>query len=143
LAQNALLKVVEEPPAHGMVILIVRDLGVLLPTLVSRFAKIYFASQGTKKEEGKIKEEVAALVKEFLAAGPRGQSEIIKNLIKEDGPVNEFVEALIGELNKRPQENWRALKELHHRYELMNQFNVNKRLQLEAVLPYLGDGKNS
>lgn len=42
-AQNALLKVSEEPPEYAIIILITRDPELLLPTLVSRFEKRYFA----------------------------------------------------------------------------------------------------
>ncbi|MBS3903463.1 MAG: AAA family ATPase [Anaplasmataceae bacterium] len=42
-AQNALLKIVEEPPAHSFIILIAHDYELLLPTLFSRLPKIYFA----------------------------------------------------------------------------------------------------
>src|SRR3989344_1815865 len=41
-AQNAFLKIAEEPPPHALIILIVRDHELLWPTLVSRFQKIYF-----------------------------------------------------------------------------------------------------
>ncbi len=43
-AQNALLKVAEEPPSAGLLILIVRDPEALMPTLRSRFQKIYFGA---------------------------------------------------------------------------------------------------
>ncbi len=41
-AQNALLKVSEEPPLHGLLILIVDSPDNLLQTLQSRFHKVYF-----------------------------------------------------------------------------------------------------
>ncbi len=41
-AQNALLKVSEEPPASALIIVIVRDPEVLWPTLASRFQKMHF-----------------------------------------------------------------------------------------------------
>ena len=42
IAQNALLKVAEEPPAHGVIIMITPNPDVLMKTLQSRFQKIYF-----------------------------------------------------------------------------------------------------
>lgn len=42
-ASNALLKRLEEPPRGGMMILIARSLGSLLPTVLSRCAKVPFA----------------------------------------------------------------------------------------------------
>lgn len=41
-AQNALLKILEEPPQNGVIIVIAKDLSVFLPTVASRFSKIYF-----------------------------------------------------------------------------------------------------
>ncbi|MDO8515854.1 MAG: AAA family ATPase, partial [bacterium] len=41
-AQNALLKITEEPPASGLVILVAHDEESLLPTLRSRLERIYF-----------------------------------------------------------------------------------------------------
>ena len=41
-AQNALLKVLEEPPKNGLIIIIARDKAVFLPTVASRLQAIYF-----------------------------------------------------------------------------------------------------
>ncbi|MBI2013764.1 MAG: hypothetical protein HYS87_02995 [Candidatus Colwellbacteria bacterium] len=41
-AQNAILKIAEEPPEHGLLVLISSNTENLLPTLNSRFQKIYF-----------------------------------------------------------------------------------------------------
>jgi DNA polymerase-3 subunit delta' len=41
-AQNALLKVLEEPPKNGLIIIIARDRALFLPTLASRLQGIYF-----------------------------------------------------------------------------------------------------
>ncbi len=43
-AQNALLKITEEPPDSSLLILIVRNPEVLMPTIGSRLQKIYFSS---------------------------------------------------------------------------------------------------
>ncbi|KKS83095.1 MAG: polymerase III subunit delta' protein [Candidatus Wolfebacteria bacterium GW2011_GWC1_43_10] len=61
-AQNALLKIVEEPPPSGVIIAIAKDPGVFLPTISSRFLKIYFPRLSSGKildflsEYGKIKD---------------------------------------------------------------------------------------
>jgi len=41
-AQNALLKILEEPPIHGVIFAVAKDPDALLATLRSRFAKIFF-----------------------------------------------------------------------------------------------------
>jgi len=43
-AQNALLKVTEEPPASSLLIIVTSDIESLLPTIVSRLQKIYFGT---------------------------------------------------------------------------------------------------
>lgn len=47
-AQNALLKITEEPPAHALIFLIIPNPEELLPTLRSRFHELYF---GTMSED--------------------------------------------------------------------------------------------
>ena len=41
-AQNALLKITEEPPASSLIIFISSDLESILPTILSRMEKVYF-----------------------------------------------------------------------------------------------------
>ena len=42
-AQNALLKITEEPPASSLLVLVASDVDALIPTVVSRFQKLYFS----------------------------------------------------------------------------------------------------
>jgi len=57
-AQNSLLKISEEPPVAGLLILIVRDPELLRETLVSRFNKLFFSNLS-------INEVTDWLVKEY------------------------------------------------------------------------------
>ena len=50
-AQNALLKITEEPPASSLLILITSDIESILPTIVSRLPKIYFGAVATETIE--------------------------------------------------------------------------------------------
>ena len=84
--------------------------------------------------------DIRDLVGKFLAANKRERSALIKEMVKnekDDAQIDSFVAGLMAALAKDTAGNWRALKELSKRYELMRQFNTNKRLQLEAVLQYL------
>jgi len=144
-AQNALLKIAEEPPSHALILLIVRDLNLLLPPLVSRFQKIYISSGASQRILSSTEQEAKNLVETFLMSTPKGRSDLIKELVanekevvaKEEKIVDTFVELLIEELAKKPEANWRALKHLLARQRVLGDFNVNRRLQLEAVLPFL------
>lgn len=132
--QNALLKIVEEPPASALIILLAPDPQALISTLASRCEKIYFSS-GRGQEN--IDVSAAALVKEFTRAERKRRAEIIKAILDdlEESPriLDNFIKALFFELGQDPIKNHVVLKELSKRWSLIKQFNVNKRLQLEAV----------
>jgi DNA polymerase III subunit delta' len=48
-AQNALLKIAEEPPVSSLLILITSDIESILPTIASRLPKIYFGTVAEKE----------------------------------------------------------------------------------------------
>lgn len=56
-AQNALLKITEEPPASSLLILIVRDPEILMPTLASRLQRIYFSPLSVREVEEWLEEK--------------------------------------------------------------------------------------
>ncbi len=134
-AQNAILKIAEEPPASALILLIMRDPGALLPAVQSRFQKIFVADTAPAASAEMLKEAV-----KFLKLLPAKKKEYLKDMIEQSQEsggeklIESFVFGLIGELGKDPVKNVKVLKELLHRWQLMNQFNVNKRLQLEAAL---------
>jgi DNA polymerase III delta prime subunit len=170
-AQNAILKIAEEPPPHALIILIVRFPEVLLPTLQSRFQKIFISehqesvpprrisrrerisppSEDLPKGENQSplggSPEGRELVQQFLKSAAAKRKEIIKELTdqakKEDDNriLEDFVRELIRELRRDKIKNWPVIKEVLYRWSLMNQFNVNKRLQLEAVFIPLETGR--
>lgn len=72
-AQNALLKITEEPPASSLLILVTSDPDAILPTILSRLPKMYFGTVPQKeieerliKEEGMTKTKVVPLAKRAL-----------------------------------------------------------------------------
>lgn len=144
-AQNAILKIAEEPPAHSLIILTVKNLNVLLPPLLSRFQKIAFPESRETEKLTPAESEARELVEKFLLSSEKGRSDLIKNLIvserdieaKGEKVVDHFVRYLIIELHKDPEANWRGLKHLLHRFSMMSDFQTNKRLQLESVLQFL------
>jgi replication-associated recombination protein RarA len=131
-AQNAILKISEEPPEYSLIILILKNPEALVPALISRFQKIYFSERREKCESHA--NDTNNLVKEFLEAGFKERREIIKEIIENSQILTDFVKSLITELNRDPIKNQKVLKELLGRWKLINQYNVNKKLQLEAVL---------
>lgn len=117
-AQNAILKIAEEPPDYSLIIFIASDETNLLPTLKSRLQKIYFPrpAEIDDRAEGKIPKNISA-------------DEILEN-----NRLDDFFESLIAEFRKNPTENGVKLKEILKRLVLIKQYNVNKRLQLKALL---------
>jgi len=146
-AQNAILKLVEEPPLHGLIILTVKDPNSLLPTLRSRLEMIYLTgSEDNKQSDTDLDLRARELVEEFLLARADGRKQILKKMIdsdKEDSTSKEqrvadaFLSHLIIELAKRPKANLPVLQEALKRQQAIGDYSVNKKLQLEAVMQFL------
>lgn len=123
-AQNALLKIAEEPPPHGLIILIVGKLEELLPTLLSRFQKHYFSSF----DQSVVSNEA----RKFIKASKLEKKNIIKNLLEEEGDLSEFIKLVMAELDRDPIKNLQPLRTLLTYWSNINHYNTNKKLQLEA-----------
>jgi DNA polymerase III gamma/tau subunit len=111
-AQNAALKIVEEPPESALIIFIVKNVENLLPTLTSRLQKIHFPEIEMRKMSIQTNDT---------------------NSINNDIDIDYFFKNLIGDLKKDPIKNSQRLKEILKRLVLIKQFNVNKRLQIKAI----------
>ncbi len=135
-AQNAILKIAEEPPAHALLFLIVKDPDVLLPAVVSRFQRIFVAKDSARDTD-------TAFAREFLKSTNARRKEMLNELLDEvkedehDQKLEEFVAGLIAELEKDTIKNHTLIKNILARWTLIRQFNVNKKLQLEAALATL------
>ncbi len=133
-AQSAILKIAEEPPAPALLLLIVKDPEVLLPAVASRFQRIFIA------RNPELQTPNTELAQKFLRMGASARKDFLKDLMDEikeeenDAKLEEFVTGLIAELRKDPLKNHATLKNLIARWALIRQFNVNKKLQLEAAL---------
>jgi len=110
-AQNAALKILEEPPEHGLIIFISKTVDDLLPTLCSRLQKIYFpGTVGLEMKKTK-----------------RAKTEIAEN------ETDEFFRDSIAFLMKDSIKNSAKLKEILQRMVLVKRFNTNKKLQLRSL----------
>jgi DNA polymerase III delta prime subunit len=114
-AQNAVLKIVEEPPADSLILFILRNEESLLPTLVSRLQRVHFPA-------------LPAEIKQSAGWKSFSIDDVLEN-----GKEDEFFELLLADLAKDLQKNWMKLKEVLKRLVLAKQFNTNKRLQLRAL----------
>lgn len=146
-AQNAILKLVEEPPAHALIMLTVRDVNSLLPPLRSRLQMFYIAPErGGQEAVSERDEHARQLAEEFLIANAAGRSALIKQIVEADKEedveksskiVDTFVSCLIAELAQHPERNSRVLAQVLTRQVAMRDYSTSKKLQLEALLHYL------
>ncbi|MCX6702622.1 MAG: hypothetical protein NTW60_02035 [Candidatus Wolfebacteria bacterium] len=116
-AQNAVLKIVEEPPTGSLIIFIVRNEESLLPTLTSRLQKVHFS----------------VLPPAIVSARSASWKDFSIDDILENNKEDEFFESLLAGLAEDPLKNWMKLKEVLKRLVSIKQFNTNKRLQLRAL----------
>lgn len=166
-AQNALLKITEDPPASALIILILKDPESVKATLSSRFQQIYFPSISEKiivtwlkgkhgvalgQAEDLAKhslgapgralrllhdkkfQELQESARRFIKITPIGSKDFIKNLIEpDDFNLEKFLDAVILNAHLNPKKDVNFLRKA---LELRRQaafFNLNPRLQLEAL----------
>lgn len=160
-AQNSILKIAEEPPEHALIILVLSQPENLSPALLSRLQKIYFGRLsdsemeqvvGDKKiisiscgrpgkamglKNNPLVKEADSLAISFLELDGGARSEIIKKIVElqKDKPelLDMFFEAVISKLRANPVRDFRKMKSVLHRLFLIKSYNVNKRIQLEAI----------
>jgi len=139
-AQNALLKIAEEPPESSLLILVIHDPEMLWPTLNSRFQKIYFPEVIAKGERKKVAQEEEAI--KYLKASPIDRTAMVKKFMEdEDWDSLEFLDALAVCVSEKATESKTYANAFHALMELrrnMEYYNLNPRIQLEAFSQKLG-----
>ncbi len=130
-AQNALLKITEEPPESALLILITREPELLRETLVSRFNKIFFAGVESLGESIQYLEEG----KKFLALKPGERKDFIKNLLEpDDFEILNFLDAVILALASREKIDYTLWHKVLKLRENFANFPLNPKLQLTSLL---------
>jgi DNA polymerase III delta prime subunit len=93
-AQNALLKITEEPPASALLILATSDIDVLLPTISSRLQKIYFGTVPQKEIVAWLADERGIAKKEAEEVAKKAQRKPGLALrLLEDNDLKEIMES--------------------------------------------------
>lgn len=135
-AQNALLASLEEPPAHGLLLLVARDPAFLLPALRSRVQSVHVSSAVSDVAPDA---ESVDRARRFIASDQRARKDMLKAMVEAENipAFDRFAVAVMAELDCDPRRNWRALKELSHRIHMMAEHPTNRRLQWEAISSYL------
>lgn len=145
-AQAALLKIVEEPPIHGLIILIAQNIESIFPPLVSRLTRLYFG-RISSEEIAKIlidKYKAKRIDAEKIAGlsfGRIGRAIDFLNNKNQENLNNELefeIEKRI--LNLRGDGNISRLKKhssvlakLLEREKDIKKFNLNLNLQKKAI----------
>ncbi len=139
-AENALLKVAEEPPESSLIILIVREPELLSATLRSRFQKIYFGEwnleeleEHLKKENGFTAAEAKKLAK--LSGGKIG----LAIRLKTDEAFKERMNTAVKYLESTPQARSELIKKLQED-EAWNIERFLDDLALAFVAKYMTNG---
>ncbi len=137
-AQNALLKIVEEPPANTTIVLTATDAHDLLPTIKSRCLIHYLDKTQQKKEPDQETKKIIDHWSQLLKNPQQiSYSQIIdfsQNHKRAEAKI--IVRYLINRLHQQPQKNRQtliSLKQLLKVYKQLNQ-NLNVKLSLENCL---------
>lgn len=129
-ASNAILKSLEEPPAHSIIILISSRPKIILPTILSRCEEIRFQDSSNKS----ISPDMKLVVDEFFKVSNQGIFEKLEyaKKIHEKGDYSELISVLIHSADHtHPVPYLKGLLELH---KLISQPQYNHRLALENFL---------
>jgi MoxR-like ATPase len=146
-AQGALLKIVEEPPAHALIIFITHDSQTLLPPLLSRLMKIYFPRL-PKAEIAKVLSENHGVNKgraREVADRSFGRLGRALDLLKgkpefSEDDLESFLEDKILKLRgENLKKNAEVLNWLLDRETLVKRYNLNMNLQKKAASEMLNN----
>jgi DNA polymerase III gamma/tau subunit len=131
-SQNAFLKVLEEPPANTIIIILALSLDFVLPTVMSRCNLINLEQVKKITDEDIVKN--IKLIEELK----KGDSSKALKIALDNGKDKEialaFLEGLIISLHtKLENENVQILKELQKTYTIVKTTNVAPRFVLENL----------
>lgn len=148
-AESALLRIVEEPPPHALIIMVARSRETLSPPLMSRMAAVHFGrlSRAALKEILQRTYAFSAREASALAARAFGRLGYALALAKRGArPAPPQGATLAEKLESLVLSRWergvtgevKALSFLLDRFEIASRFNLNRGLQEKAVASRLG-----
>lgn len=137
-AQNSLLKILEEPPAQGLVILASNSESMLLPTIISRcqVENLLDQNKDWSEQEAKYQQQITKLQN----SSTEERFKFVEKLEEKEDFLKTLVSFFRKELIKNPKsENVTSfLKDLAWGEKLMAQ-NINQRAILEYLMLKLPD----
>jgi DNA polymerase-3 subunit delta' len=147
-AQSALLKIVEEPPEHGLIVFITYNPQALFPPLLSRLIKIYFRRARAEVIGNFLKKHgLDNLTAERLTVAAFGRIGRALELaekktaakVNEEDLVAEIEDKIVDFWLKGPEKNSRKIAFLLEREALIKRYNLNQKLQRRAILEELAN----
>ncbi|MFA6365219.1 MAG: AAA family ATPase [Candidatus Paceibacterota bacterium] len=145
-AEGAMLKIVEEPPSHGLIILVTHDTQMLLSPLLSRLSRIYFRRFSRDEIQRILEQEyhaTSARAKEIARAsfGRLGRAlsllqGVTKKIPEDDTKgilMRTIEEKILSLYTKGSVQYAETLTHLLAREMAVKQFNINPGLQQKAV----------
>ena len=134
-AQNSLLKVLEEPPANTMIILLSQTLDEILPTIISRCRLIELEKETPKNDF----EKAEKILLSFKDKGIGERLKIAQDYSKDRETALNFINELIytseNLLKKsKDMELVRLIRKLHEAQIEIKNTNTNLRLLMEHFL---------
>lgn len=132
-AQNALLKVFEEPTADTHFFLLMPSVEVLLPTLRSRLVSVPLGQEISAEDTNTV-----ALAEKFLAASKGKRMALLKPLMedKDKRAAAALVDALLKKLSKSAQDTKNHQKDLEALLE-MRGYLTDRSSSIKMILEYL------
>lgn len=150
-AASALLKIVEEPPPHALLIFVAQNTESFFPPLLSRFTKEYFPRLSNEEVEKILKKHYAVQEKRAKEIAVQcfgrlgcaiGQIEKKKEKKKEEETIQNTIERRIFELRAKDRiTHSKKISWLLNRLTLVKRYNVNPKLQSKGV-QYIIDKKH-
>ncbi len=134
-AQNAMLKILEEPPNNTIIILTSQSIRFVIPTVLSRTTLVHLEDEEKNDRDSKSTEELLKIItmtdeeKLYLAQEKSKDKELA---------INWVVKLIYGSRNllleNSSRQNIEMSKNLIESYRLITETNVNTRFLLENTL---------
>lgn len=145
-AESAMLKVVEEPPAHALIVMTAENPAALFPPLASRFTKVYFPRMPKARIEEILRTDggLPATQAKRIARASFGRMGRALRLLRSEAAsraenelVRELEERILFLYTEGTERNARELSWLLAREEEAKRFNLNPTLQKKAIAHFL------
>jgi DNA polymerase III gamma/tau subunit len=140
-AQNALLKTLEEPPAHSLIFLTTNNKNKLLPTIISRCQIFNLVDHQKAKIKSKERKEVLKFLRKLLKASVGKRLQMIEPYTNSRENALNFLEKALFSLrdvmlHKQKTDQLAVatiIRKIHKAHTLINQ-NINTKLVLEELV---------